>query len=86
MEKEQQDTAHVESAQIDQKKSPEILSWTAEFAFRDEDWHRQETKKLLRKIDSHLLPWIVLMYLTNFLDRKYAKTISNNVPMVIDNK
>ncbi|KAF2807706.1 MFS general substrate transporter [Mytilinidion resinicola] len=30
---------------------------------------RSGRKQLLWKIDGHLLPWVVLMYLTNFLDR-----------------
>ena len=43
-----------------------------EFASRDTEWHKTATRKLLLKIDLHLLPWVVLMYLTNFLDRKYV--------------
>jgi len=42
---------------------------SSNFATRDEAWHAYTTKQLVRKIDWHLLPWIVLMYLTNFLDR-----------------
>jgi hypothetical protein len=29
------------------------------------------TRRLLRKVDFHLLPFLILMYLLNFLDRKY---------------
>lgn len=75
MEKEENSTTHVESAKRDLKVSPDVFTWAAEFAARDDDWHRQETRKLLWKIDLHLLPWIVLMYLTNFLDRKYAYAV-----------
>lgn len=48
---------------------------SVEFASRDADWHNATTKKLLWKIDLHLLPWVVLMYLTNFLDRKYVSFV-----------
>jgi hypothetical protein len=33
-------------------------------------------KKLMRKVDIHLLPLLVLMYLLNFLDRKYGLSVS----------
>ncbi|KAH8651051.1 allantoate permease [Xylariales sp. PMI_506] len=39
------------------------------FPSKDPEWHAQQTKKLLRKVDLRLLPWLVLMYTTNFLDR-----------------
>ncbi|KAL3442366.1 major facilitator superfamily domain-containing protein [Aspergillus insuetus] len=39
------------------------------YAAKGEEWHRAMTKKLLRKVDLHLLPLLVLMYLLNFLDR-----------------
>lgn len=41
-----------------------------EFKDRGEDWHRKQTKKLLWKVDWHLLPCLIMMYLLNFLDRK----------------
>lgn len=50
----------------------ERQAMSIEFASRDADWHNATTRKLLWKIDLHLLPWVVLMYLTNFLDRKYV--------------
>ncbi|OCL01459.1 MFS general substrate transporter [Glonium stellatum] len=40
-----------------------------EFKARDALWHAQETNKLLRKVDVHLLPLLIIMYLLNFLDR-----------------
>ncbi|OAA60348.1 Major facilitator superfamily domain, general substrate transporter [Niveomyces insectorum RCEF 264] len=40
-----------------------------EFLLKDEEWHAYKTKRLLWKIDLRLLPWLVLMYTTNFLDR-----------------
>lgn len=40
------------------------------FIQADQEWHRAMTKKLMRKVDLHLLPMLSLMYLLNFLDRK----------------
>ncbi|RYP27354.1 hypothetical protein DL767_007726 [Monosporascus sp. MG133] len=40
-----------------------------QFMVADEGWHENMTKKLLRKVDLHLLPMLVMMYLLNFLDR-----------------
>lgn len=40
------------------------------YAGKDDGWHRKMTKQLLRKVDLHLLPFLVIMYLLNFLDRK----------------
>ena len=39
------------------------------FEAQDEAWRKQREKQLLRKIDAHLLPFLILMYLLNFLDR-----------------
>ncbi|KAJ0415445.1 major facilitator superfamily domain-containing protein [Aspergillus carlsbadensis] len=39
------------------------------YAAKSDEWHKAMTKKLLRKVDLHLLPLLVLMYLLNFLDR-----------------
>lgn len=36
----------------------------------DQEWHRAMTKKVMWKVDLHLLPMLSLMYLLNFLDRK----------------
>lgn len=41
-----------------------------DFKNKDAEWHQAQTKTLLRKVDLHLLPLLVLMYLLNFLDRK----------------
>ena len=40
-----------------------------EFAQKDEEWVDYKTKHLLRKVDGHLLPMLIIMYLLNFLDR-----------------
>lgn len=41
-----------------------------EFESKDEEWHHYMKKKLMRKVDWHLLPLLILMYLLNFLDRR----------------
>lgn len=40
------------------------------YASKSPEWHQNMTRTLLRKVDLHLLPFLVLMYLLNFLDRK----------------
>jgi hypothetical protein len=42
------------------------------YASKGPEWHQKMTRTLLRKVDLHLLPFLVLMYLLNFLDRKYV--------------
>ncbi|KAJ5572416.1 hypothetical protein N7450_009400 [Penicillium hetheringtonii] len=39
------------------------------YASKSPEWHRKMTRSLLRKVDLHLLPFLILMYLLNFLDR-----------------
>ncbi|CAG8267545.1 unnamed protein product [Penicillium salamii] len=39
------------------------------YASKGQEWHQAMTKRLLRKVDWHLLPFLILMYLLNFLDR-----------------
>ncbi|RMZ08949.1 hypothetical protein D0860_04457 [Hortaea werneckii] len=40
-----------------------------DFRARDEEWVAFKEKQLLRKVDMHLLPFLIIMYLLNFLDR-----------------
>ena len=40
------------------------------YASKGPEWHQKMTRTLLRKVDLHLLPFLILMYLLNFLDRK----------------
>lgn len=40
-----------------------------QFTEADAEWHRAMNKKVMRKVDIHLLPLLVIMYLLNFLDR-----------------
>lgn len=42
------------------------------YAAKGPEWHQRMNRKVLRKVDWHLLPFLVLMYLLNFLDRKCA--------------
>lgn len=39
------------------------------FAAKDAEWKAAQSKKLLKKIDIRLIPFLILMYLLNFLDR-----------------
>ncbi|KAJ5288891.1 hypothetical protein N7478_001921 [Penicillium angulare] len=39
------------------------------YAAKSPEWHQKMTRSLLRKVDWHLLPFLILMYLLNFLDR-----------------
>ncbi|KAJ5119211.1 hypothetical protein N7526_010848 [Penicillium atrosanguineum] len=39
------------------------------YASKGPEWHQKMTRTLLLKVDLHLLPFLVLMYLLNFLDR-----------------
>lgn len=44
-------------------------AWAAHFSGQDEATFKDKDKKLLRKLDGHLMPAVVIMYLLNFLDR-----------------
>ena len=41
----------------------------AQFANQDQAWHAKTKRRLLFKVDIHLLPLLIAMYLLNFLDR-----------------
>ncbi|KAI0198828.1 allantoate permease [Astrocystis sublimbata] len=57
-----------DAAQINDIDEEQIAQFRR-FAGSDANWHRGMTKKVMRKVDLHLLPLLVLMYLLNFLDR-----------------
>ncbi|KAI1780774.1 putative MFS transporter [Hypoxylon cercidicola] len=40
-----------------------------QFTAASTEWHAGMTKKLMKKVDYHLLPMLILMYMLNFLDR-----------------
>jgi hypothetical protein len=48
------------------------------YASKSPEWHQDMTQHLLRKVDWHLLPFLILMYLLNFLDRKWVDLIMGN--------
>lgn len=66
---------HIESHELSDSKNPnqdqdaELQAFATDFAQRDPEWHTYKTKQLLKKVDFHLLPWIVLMctYTPNLL-------------------
>lgn len=41
-----------------------------QFESNDPEWHRQQRKVLLRKIDWHMLPFLGAIYFMNYLDKK----------------
>lgn len=54
---------------IDQKASGEF-EVTQEKIYRDDvDTSGIDEKKLMRRVDWHVIPWLSLLYLLNFLDR-----------------
>ncbi|KAI5865948.1 allantoate permease [Durotheca rogersii] len=60
-----QSVEHAAAAAADGKQ--EVLF--QQFGSASQEWHTDMSKRLLRKVDLHLLPMLVLMYLLNFLDR-----------------
>ena len=62
-------TSHIDAQKKTQFVHDELYQ---AYASKSEEWHKQMTSKLMRKVDLHLLPLLVIMYLLNFLDRKYA--------------
>jgi MFS family permease len=46
-----------------------LLSRYLKFAAHGDQWKALHTKRLLRKVDFRLLPFLAMMYLLNFLDR-----------------
>jgi hypothetical protein len=53
------------------------------YASKGPEWHQQMTRRLLRKVDLHLLPFLVVMYLLNFLDRKYASLPQSKIKLTV---
>jgi hypothetical protein len=52
-----QETATKNSITSDQNYRPDV------------DTSRVDEQKLMRKVDIHVIPWLTLVYLLNFLDR-----------------
>lgn len=60
---------------IEQDRPPSPLAggeekgYVQHFENQDGTWRKDRETRLLRKIDIHLLPFLIVMYLLNFLDR-----------------
>lgn len=67
---------HEDTAKI-QESTQDAIYQT--YVAKSPEWHRKMTKQLLRKVDIHLLPFLVVMYLLNFLDRKYVLSSTGQV-------
>jgi len=52
-----------------QDSDPELRAWIDKFESRNEATVEAANKTLVRKMDLHLLPCLIFMYLLNFLDR-----------------
>lgn len=48
---------------------PNPQAWAERFTSNGDEWRRTYERKLLRKVDTRLMPTLVIMYLLNFLDR-----------------
>ncbi|GAW15115.1 hypothetical protein ANO14919_045240 [Xylariales sp. No.14919] len=59
----------IEEAAKKQGIDEEQIARFRRFTEADADWHRAMNKRVMRKVDIHLLPLLILMYLLNFLDR-----------------
>ncbi|KAL4954215.1 major facilitator superfamily domain-containing protein [Aspergillus filifer] len=59
-------TSHIDAQKKTQSEHDELYR---AYASKSEEWHKQMTSRLMRKVDLHLLPLLVVMYLLNFLDR-----------------
>lgn len=53
----------------DKEKSPVLSEVIPTVASDDYALETVDERKLLRKIDWHVVPWLALLYLLNFLDR-----------------
>ncbi|KAB8263700.1 major facilitator superfamily domain-containing protein [Aspergillus pseudonomiae] len=56
-----------ENAQKVEQSEQDVIYQT--YVSQSPEWHRKMTRQLLRKVDVHLLPCLIVMYLLNFLDR-----------------
>ncbi|KAE8163420.1 major facilitator superfamily domain-containing protein [Aspergillus tamarii] len=60
-------TQYLENVQKVEQSEQDVIYQT--YVSQSPEWHRKMTRQLLRKVDFHLLPCLILMYLLNFLDR-----------------
>lgn len=61
----------VETASVNKEvKDPEVASVPLENVYRPEvDTSGIDERKLMRRIDWHVVPWLAVLYFLNFLDR-----------------
>ncbi|KAK0392926.1 hypothetical protein NLU13_2420 [Sarocladium strictum] len=64
---EDRSVTNVKAAEALQDEASRAL--ISHFEQQTQDWRQQKRKALIRKIDLRLLPFLILMYLLNFLDR-----------------
>ena len=57
-----------ENSSVHNEKAP-VPEYTENVALESAGWDETRTKRLLRKMDSRLLPFLALLYLLSFLDR-----------------
>ncbi|KAK3315600.1 major facilitator superfamily domain-containing protein [Apodospora peruviana] len=70
MEVEKKKSTEAEGIEIADLKADNTTNpWPARFAAKDEEWKKETTRALVRKVDIRLLPFLIIMYLLNFLDR-----------------
>ncbi|RDL40764.1 uncharacterized protein BP5553_00743 [Venustampulla echinocandica] len=60
---------HIEEGQDKVGPNPLQEPFYLEYLSKSPEWHQKMTKTLLRKVDFRLLPFLVVMYFLNFLDR-----------------
>jgi hypothetical protein len=64
-----QDEKSIHEGENFKRPADPMLAVYLEFAAKDYQWKALHTKRLLRKVDFRLLPFLALMYLLNVLDR-----------------
>ncbi len=64
------DQKGIELSHVDKPEGMGQITDPYDFESRSEEWHREATKKLLRKVDLRLLPMLCLMFLMSYLDRR----------------
>lgn len=57
---------------VDAGADKDAAAWGAHFRSKDEEYIAHLKKGVLRKVNIHLLPLLGIMYLLNFLDRRYV--------------
>lgn len=66
---EEQQVEHLDKPIAHPTDNPEQAAFFHNFETADQEWVEKTNQALLRKVDLHLLPLLILTYLFNFLDR-----------------